>query len=186
MKDWIARGAVKDRQTVTARWEPAAQDLIDGVRVKEIANVPKRAGYLTEMFRGDWDFGPPLDQVFQVVLFFGAISAWHAHEVTTDRLFVAMGLMHIVLYDGRKESPTVGRINEFRFGSVRPGVVLVPPRVWHGVMNIGESSSVLLNMPDRAYRYDDPDHWRLPEDSPEIPFRFQPAASLVSSKNPTE
>jgi hypothetical protein len=27
-------------------------------------------------------------------------------------------------------------------------------------------------MPDRPYRYEDPDHWRLAPDSAAIPYRF--------------
>lgn len=29
-----------------------------------------------------------------------------------------------------------------------------------------------VNDIDRAYRYEDPDHWRLPADTGEIPYRF--------------
>jgi dTDP-4-dehydrorhamnose 3,5-epimerase len=28
-------------------------------------------------------------------------------------------------------------------------------------------------MVDRAYTYEDPDHWRLPPDTREIPYRFR-------------
>lgn len=170
--DWLVPEAAKDVQTITARWKPSEQRLIDGVRVKEIANVPKSNGYLTEMFREEWNLGPRVDQVFQVVLFPGAISAWHAHALTIDRLFASVGLFHIVLYDSREGSPTKGHVNQFRFGTVRAALVLVPPRVWHGVKNIGDAPGVLMNLPDRAYSYEDPDHWRVPPDSPEIPFRF--------------
>jgi dTDP-4-dehydrorhamnose 3,5-epimerase len=171
-EEWLLPGAVRDRQTITAQWDPTEQQLIDGVEVRQVANVPKQNGYLTEMYRADWKIGPAVAQVFQVVLVPGGISAWHAHESTFDRLFVATGVVRIVLYDARSGSPTQGVINDFRFGGVRPALVLVPPRVWHGVMNIGGAPAVLMNMPDRAYHYEDPDHWRVPADSPEIPFRF--------------
>lgn len=102
----------------------------------------------------------------------GAISAWHAHEFTTDRLFVTQGLVRVVLYDAREGSPTRGLLNEFRFGLVRPAIVSVPPRVWHGVQNIADGPSTILNIVDRAYDYDDPDHWRIPHTSTEIPFSW--------------
>jgi dTDP-4-dehydrorhamnose 3,5-epimerase len=147
---WLIDGAVKDRQTVTASWSPADQRLIDGVTVREIANVPKQNGYLTEIFRNDWAVDAlQIDQVFQIVLNAGAVSAWHAHANTSDRLFVSFGLMRIVFYDARDDSPTGDQVNEFRFGTVRRG----PPRVWHGVQNISAESSVVLNLVDRAYDY---------------------------------
>jgi dTDP-4-dehydrorhamnose 3,5-epimerase len=110
--------------------------------------------------------------VFQVVLEPGALSAWHTHAVTTDRLFVSNGMVRIALYDGREGSPTNGLVNEFRFGTIRPALLVVPPRVWHGVENIGSSQAFLLNLVDRAYDYEDPDHWRVPATSDQIPFRF--------------
>lgn len=171
---WLLPDAVKDRQTVTARWSPAAMRLIDGVSVHEVLNVPKSQGYLTEVFRADWLHGTnvTVDQVFQVVLEPGGISAWHAHERTLDRLFVNRGMIRLVLYDARDDSPTRGLVNEFRFGTVRPGLVIVPPRVWHGIQNLASTESSVLNLVDRAYAYDDPDHWRVPVSSAQIPFSW--------------
>lgn len=170
---WLLDGATRDTQTITASWTPAKLKLIDGVEVHEVANVPKRQGYLTEIFRAGWMHdGVAVDQVFQVVLNSGAISAWHAHELTTDRLFVANGLMRIVLYDAREESRTCGLINELIFGTVRPALVTVPPQVWHGIQNIAEGPSTIVNIVDRAYDYAAPDHWRVPHDSPQIPFTW--------------
>lgn len=169
----MMRGADKDRQSITADWVPLVE-LIDGVRVREVKNVPKDNGVLVEVYRRDWlvdECG--VDQVFQVALFPGAISAWHTHQLTTDRLFVNQGQLKIVLYDERPESPTKGRINEFRFGAVRPALVVVPPGVWHGVQNVGHEVGSVLNLVDRAYAYEDPDHWRLPPDTAQIPYTFQ-------------
>ena len=86
--------------------------------------------------------------------------------------FVSYGRARVVLYDGREDSPTHGVVNEFRFGTIRPAMIHIPPRVWHGVQNVGDEVAILVNIVDRAYDYEDPDHWRVPADSPEIPFRF--------------
>lgn len=171
---WMLEGTVKDRQSITSDWEFTNKKLISGVVVREVKHVPKGNGSLTEIYRRDWATDDlPVDQVFQVALVPGGISAWHTHEVTTDRLFVNHGLIRIVLYDAREDSSTYGVLNEFKLGTIRPGLVVVPPKVWHGIQNISESPSLLLNMVDRAYRYEDPDHWRLPQDSPLIPYQFR-------------
>ena len=170
---WLLPNAAKDGQTITARWTPSDMHLIDGVGVREVLNVPKRHGYLTEVARAEWLGGNArIDQVFQVVLEPRGISAWHAHRDTTDRLFVSRGLVRIALYDMRDGSPTRGMINEFRFGTIRPALVIVPPRVWHGIQNVGADEATVLNLVDRAYDYEDPDHWRLPHPAAEIPFAF--------------
>jgi dTDP-4-dehydrorhamnose 3,5-epimerase len=164
---------VKDSQSITADWV-RPQELIAGVVLKEVRNVPKDNGMLTEIFRSGWDIGETtVDQIFQVVLSPGAISAWHTHLETLDRLFVTHGLMKVVLYDDRSDSPTHGLVNEFKLGAWRPGLVVVPPGVWHGIQNLHHEPSTILNAVDRAYRYEDPDHWRVPHDSADIPYRFQ-------------
>jgi dTDP-4-dehydrorhamnose 3,5-epimerase len=114
-----------------------------------------------------------VDQVFQTRLGEpGGVSARHAHGHTTDRLFVTEGLMRIVLYDARTGSRTHGHLIERRFGLVRPALAVVPPGVWHGIQNLASTPSVVLNLVDRAYDYDDPDHRRLPPHTEQIPLRF--------------
>jgi dTDP-4-dehydrorhamnose 3,5-epimerase len=167
-------GAKADAQSVTADWQ-RVQDLIAGVKLHEVKNVPRSpGGYLTEVYRRDWQLDDlDVDQVFQSVLEPGQTTAWHAHRLTTDRIFVNWGMLTVVLYDARGQSRTFGRVNEFLFGSRRPAIVVIPPGVWHGIQNRGSEPAALLNLVDRAYSYDEPDHWRLPVDTPEIPYRFE-------------
>jgi dTDP-4-dehydrorhamnose 3,5-epimerase len=174
--DWMVTG-VKDRQTVTADWLPIDQPAIEGVTVKEIRSVPASTGALTEIWRSEWGLDTlPIDQVFQRTIDPGGVTGWHAHALTTDRLFCAFGRIRLSLYDGRKSSPTYGALWHRVFGQERPLLVIVPPGVWHGVAGLGSLPSLLLNLVDRAYSYESPDHWRLPADSPLIPY------SLISGE----
>jgi dTDP-4-dehydrorhamnose 3,5-epimerase len=166
--------ATKDEQSVTSDWE-VLQETIDGVRLIEVRNVIGERGGTTEVLRRDWFAdaeSPVIDQVFQVTLGAHAVSAWHVHMNTIDRLFVTAGHAKIVLYDSRPGSPTHGMVNEFRLGDRRPGLVIVPPGVWHGLKNLAAEEARVLNLVDRAYEYGDPDHWRLPADTEEIPYRL--------------
>lgn len=171
--EWRVDGAKRDEASITADWKRTPFRIIDGVSVREIANVLKLDGHLVEVFRRSWfPDAAPIDQVFQVTLNPGAISAWHAHESTTDHLFISAGTVRVVLFDNREDSPTRGEINEFRFGAIRPAVIVVPPRIWHGLQCVSTSAATILNLVDKAYDYEDPDHWRVPPDSAAIPFRF--------------
>jgi dTDP-4-dehydrorhamnose 3,5-epimerase len=176
--------ATRDRQSITKDWQPL-QSLIEGVETREVKNVLKDNGCLTEVWRADWMLpGEAVAQIFQVMLSPGAISAWHVHVGATDRLFGSNGNLKLVLYDARPDSPTHGRVNVIRCGSLRPMLIVVPPGVWHGVQNLGAEPALLLNLPDRAYRYDAPDHWRLPPDSPRIPYSFT-AGPRANAEDPS-
>ena len=172
--DWELTGMRQDKQGITRDWQFVNQRLIHGVCIKQVENVMTGYGALTEIYRKDWalDEGA-VDQVFQSLLEPGGISGWHAHAVTTDRLFVGVGRMRIVLYDSRKSSPTFGLVNEFRSGSARPSLVVIPPQVWHAVENISGVPALIINAVDKAYLYESPDHYRLPFETYQIPFRFQ-------------
>jgi dTDP-4-dehydrorhamnose 3,5-epimerase len=165
--------AVKDPPHVTPSFEVKRDDLLDGVRTFEVKNIVTGNGFTTEVFRPDWGVASlPIQHVIHVSLHPGVISAWHQHRIQTDHIFVVSGTLRVVLYDGRDESPTNGGLNVLNVSNVRPTLLVVPPGVWHGVKNIGAGMTSFVNYFDRPYNYEDPDEWRLPRDTPEIPYSF--------------
>jgi dTDP-4-dehydrorhamnose 3,5-epimerase len=160
---------VRDAPTVDAQGRLPEAELIQGVEVRELANVLMENGSLTEIFRDDWRPDTVARHVFQRLLPRGKMSAWHAHAATVDRLFCGYGTVRITLHDGRADSPTYGRTNVFRTGRERPQLITVPPGVWHAVVNIGTADALLINAASRPYDHSRPDHWRLAPGSGEIP-----------------
>lgn len=171
---WQLPGCARDAQSVTSDWMPVDRPAIHDVKIFESRWVNKSNGRLAEFYRRDWlDGSAHVDQVFHVVLVPGGLSAWHVHGETVDRLSVAAGHSRLVLYDARDDSPSRRQVLELLLSEYRPQLVIIPPGVWHGVENVGSSPAVIVNMPDRAYQYSDPDHWRLPPSTDQIPYRFR-------------
>ena len=163
----------KDAQLVTPDWQ-SVRTPIAGVSWREVKHVPGTQGVLTEIFRPEWDpSGMPIVQVYQIRLLAGAISAWHCHRHTADRIFVGQGLAVLALFDDRDDSPTRGLINEFHIGELRPTLVVIPAGIWHGLQNLGGGECVYMNLPCEPYNYADPDHYRLPADTSEIPYQWR-------------
>ena len=106
----------------------------------------------------------------------GRIRAWGLHEHSTDRLFVVSGLVSIIVFDARVGSPTHGLVNEFRSSERNPGLVVIPPNLYHGWKNIGTTEAYVINMPTNEYLHEAPDALDLPYDSPHapdiVPFRW--------------
>jgi dTDP-4-dehydrorhamnose 3,5-epimerase len=165
--------AAKDAAHVTPEWEVAREDLIEGVRTYEVKNIITRNGVTTEILREDWGVvAGPVRHAIHVSLHGGAISAWHMHELQTDHIFAIAGALKAVLYDSREDSPTHGVVNEFRLHPMRPTLLAIPPGVWHGLENVSPETSCFINYFDHAYNYENPDEWRLPADTQDIPYRF--------------
>ncbi len=168
----MIKGAEKAKQSVTPEWEPVGE-LIDGVRTREVKNVLSNNAVTTEVFREDWNAtGKEVKHIIHVSFQPRAVSAWHCHENQTDAVFVTRGFIKMVLYDDREKSPTRGLVNVFNLGASRPRLLLIPPNVWHGVQNMSNEISSIIDFFDRQFCYEDPDDWLLPVDTPEIPYTF--------------
>lgn len=164
--------ASKDRPHMTPEWNLRGER-IDGVEVREVKHVVTANGHTTELFREDWGVvRRPVVQMIHVSLRAGALSAWHMHKLKTDYLFVVGGIVKLVLYDDRDGSPSKGQLDVLHLSGMRPMLVVIPPGVWHGLQALSAEGCSFVNFFDHAYDYDDPDDWRLPPDTGEIPFRF--------------
>jgi dTDP-4-dehydrorhamnose 3,5-epimerase len=164
--------ARKDAAHIDRDWVVDWQ-LIDGVRCREVRNVVTANGITTELYRPDWGMVEgSVEQAIHVALRGNAVSAWHQHHHRWDFLFVVGGHLRVVLCDPRPDSPTLGQVDVLHLSPARPMLVAIPPHVWHGVQNLSTEISSFVNFFDRPYDYDDPDEWRLPADTPEIPYRF--------------
>jgi dTDP-4-dehydrorhamnose 3,5-epimerase len=138
---------------------------IDGVQFRPTRPVPHEDGHVTEVARASWEqLVAPIVQVHITTTLAGRVRAWGLHQLGTDRLFVVCGLVKIVVFDGRTNSPTAGRINEFTVSERNPGLLIIPPNLYHGWKNIGTSEAIIINMPDRMYNYEQPDALDLPWD----------------------
>jgi dTDP-4-dehydrorhamnose 3,5-epimerase len=113
-------------------------DPIDGVRYRPARPVSHHHGHLTEVFRADWGLTEaPIAQINLITTFPGHIRGWGIHRSTVDRLFAATGSLCIVCYDGRRESPTFGCVNEFMLGERNQGLIVIPP----GSITVGRTSA---------------------------------------------
>lgn len=140
---------------------------IEGISYRLTRPVSHTHGHLTEVFREDWSLtNQPVVQVNFTTTFPGRVRAWGLHAATIDRLFVAMGSIRIVCFDGRQESSTFGRINEFYFGERNPGLLVIPVGVYHGWKNVGDTEAAIISMPSCLYDHDGPDRFELPWDAP--------------------
>jgi dTDP-4-dehydrorhamnose 3,5-epimerase len=154
------------------------QRLIEGVKVrKQMLNVDER-GFLMEIMRPDWDVFRRFGQVYVTSAYPGVVKAWHFHKNQWDNFVCVRGAMKVALYDGREDSPTKGVVNEFVIGERNSNLIQIPPLVYHGFKCVSTEEALIVNVPTEMYQYNQPDEYRLPADTAEIPYDWGLAPGL--------
>lgn len=170
--EWLVEKHSQVTSSGAWRAEPIA-----GVRFRPTRPVPHEDGTVTEIARTSWDeIDQDIVHVHVTTTLPGRIRAWGLHQHSTDRLAVVKGLVSIVVYDGRNDSPTKGVLNEFKLSERNPGIVIIPPNLFHGWKNLGTDEAFIINMPTSEYDYERPDALDLPYDAVEaasvVPWRW--------------
>lgn len=147
--------------------------MIDGVVVKNLKKVVDERGWLMEILRSDWELFEKFGQVYVTTARPKVVKAWHMHKKQTDNLTCVKGEAKVVLCDGREGSKTKGEINEFIVGEKNPLLVKIPAEVWHGFEARGSEMAMIVNVPTALYNYKEPDEYRLPPDTKEIPYDWK-------------
>jgi len=145
-------------------------ELIEGVKLKKLRVIPDERGWLMEILRNDDEVFEKFGQVYMTTAYPGVVKGWHYHKGQTDNFTCIKGMMKVVLYDGREDSPSYKRINEFFIGEKNPLLISVPPYVFHGFKAIGAEAAYFLNVPTHIYNYEEPDEFRAKPDDPEIGY----------------
>ncbi len=137
---------------------------------KPLKMIADERGRLMEMLRADDPFFTGFGQVYLTTAYPGVVKAWHYHERQVDHFVCVRGMMKVVLYDDRKDSPTRGTVNEFFIGDHNPMLVRIPAGVYTAFKCISEHEAVIINTPTELYRHDAPDEFRIDAHDAAIPY----------------
>lgn len=144
--------------------------MIEGVRTRQLRRIPDERGWLMELLRSDWEEYEQFGQVYITAAYPGVVKGWHYHKLQDDHFTCVAGMAKVVLYDAREDSPTYGEVNEFFMGVLNPILLKIPKGVMHGFKGISQETALIVNVPTQLYNYETPDEYRVPWDSPDIPY----------------
>jgi dTDP-4-dehydrorhamnose 3,5-epimerase len=144
--------------------------LIDGVVVKPLRVIPDERGFLMEMLRSDDEVFEKFGQAYITACYPGVVKGWHYHKKQTDHFVCVKGMAKVVLFDGREDSPTYRQVQEFFIGERNPVLLKIPRMVMHGFKAVGTEMAMIINFPTELYNYKEPDEYRIPWDSKDIPY----------------
>jgi dTDP-4-dehydrorhamnose 3,5-epimerase len=162
--------AVKDRQTVTPEGK-SVDSLVEGVTFRDVSTYSDARGSVAELFDLRWEWHrDPLVFAYSFTIRPGYAKGWNLHKLHEDRYCLIEGEMDLILYDVRPDSPTRGLVSRIVLSEHHRRLVNVPKFVWHVDVNIGTRDCRVINFPTTAYDHADPDKYRLPLDTPLIPY----------------
>lgn len=142
--------------------------MIEGVSVIPLKQIPDERGKIMHMLRADDPHFEQFGEIYFSVVYPGVIKGWHLHKEMTLNYAVISGMVKLVLYDPRENSPTKGEIQELFIGEDNCVLVKIPTGIWNGFKGIGVKPAIVANCATIPH---DPDEiMRLDPLSKEIPY----------------
>jgi dTDP-4-dehydrorhamnose 3,5-epimerase len=167
--------AIRDKPAVTAEGR-SLNRLIDGMTIREIPTHVDERGCVSELIDLRWrSHMDPIVFAYTFTLRPGFVKGWGLHKGHEDRYVLLKGEMELVLFDPRPDSSTYNQISRLVLSEHQRRLVNIPKLVWHADHNIGSCDAMIVNFPTVPYDHSNPDKYRLPIDTPLIPYKFNAA-----------
>jgi dTDP-4-dehydrorhamnose 3,5-epimerase len=164
----------RDSATVDAKGNSLAK-VPHGVTFRNAVTHFDDRGSVCELYDERWDWhSAPLVFSYIFTLRPNRVKGWGMHMHHEDRYIVLRGEMIVVMYDSREDSPTKGLVSQVHLSEWNRRLMNIPIGIWHVNWNPGSTEALVNNFPTRAYDHDNPDKYRLPIDTDQIPFKFPP------------
>jgi dTDP-4-dehydrorhamnose 3,5-epimerase len=149
---------------------------IKGVQIKPLKFIPDERGFLMEMLRDDDPIFKGFGQIYVTGVKKGVAKGWHYHKKQTDTFVCIEGKALVPLVDFRKDSPTYKVAQDFVIeappDAKEPLLLQIPPFVLHGFTPYKCDFAKIINIPSLHYIYGEPDEFRYPWNSPEVPYKW--------------
>ena len=147
--------------------------MIKDVEIKKLKLIPDDRGRLMEILRSDEGIFQKFGQVYMTTAFPGAVKAWHYHKKQDDNFTCISGVMQLVLYDAREDSPTYKEVNNFTVSLENPMLVKIPKLIYHGFKCVGDKEAIVINVPTLSYNSKEPDEYRVDAFQNDIPYDWR-------------
>jgi dTDP-4-dehydrorhamnose 3,5-epimerase len=127
----------------TAR--PQSTAGIEGVIQTPLRKISDERGQILHMLRADSPIFKSFGEIYFSVVYPGVVKGWHLHTKMILNYAVPVGMIKLVLYDDRPDSPTRGNLMEIFTGEDNYQLITIPPGVWNGFKGIGPQPAMVAN-----------------------------------------
>lgn len=129
--------------------------MIKDVLIKPLSQIADERGKVMHMLRADDPHFENFGEIYFSVVYPGVVKGWHIHKEMTLNYAVILGMVKLVLYDPRDNSPTKGEIQELFIGEDNYVLVKVPPGIYNGFKGMGTKPAIVANCATMPHRPDE-------------------------------
>ena len=134
--------------------------MIESVKVIPLKKICDERGMIMHMLRSDEPHFEKFGEIYFATAYPGAVKGWHEHTKQTQFYAVIKGMIKLVLYDNRPNSPTHKELMEIFTGEGNYQLIKIPAGVINGYKTISTETAIIANCatlphePDEMLRYD--------------------------------
>lgn len=118
---------------------------IEGVVIRPLKKIPDERGTIMHGVRRD-DIPNDFGEVYFSKIYQGAIKGWHVHKTLILNYICIYGMIKLVLYDMRENSPTKGHLQEIFMGEDNYCLVHIPAGIANGSKGLWAPYSIVCNV----------------------------------------
>ncbi len=119
--------------------------MIQGVFIHPLKQIADDRGKVMHMLRRDDPWFERFGEIYFSLAYPGVIKGWHLHKEMTQNYAVIKGMIKLVLYDDREDSPTRNTLQEIFTGEDNYCLITIPPKIWNGFKAIGMEPALVAN-----------------------------------------
>jgi dTDP-4-dehydrorhamnose 3,5-epimerase len=119
--------------------------MINGVVIKKLNIIPDERGKIMHMLKETDDIFERFGEIYFSVVYPDVVKGWHLHKQMTLNYATVSGMIKLVLYDGRKDSPTYKEIQEIFMGEDNYVLVKIPAGITNGFKGMGVKPAIVAN-----------------------------------------
>ncbi|MEO6858728.1 MAG: hypothetical protein ABI323_09090 [Solirubrobacteraceae bacterium] len=165
----------REVQTVTPAGERMTT-MPEGMRVRDLITHTDERGTVCELYDPRWGVSPAsLVFAYMFTIRPGMAKGWGMHREHDDRYAFLTGELELAFYDARQDSETSCQESRLVLADAHRQLVTIPRGVWHAERNLGTTEVRVVNFPTEPYNHTNPDKYKLPLDTDELPVRLSPA-----------
>lgn len=118
---------------------------IEGVVITPLKKIPDERGMIMHMLRCNDPHFEQFGEIYFATAYPGIIKGWHEHTEQVQNYAAIVGMIKLVLYDNRPNSPTYKQLMELFIGENNYQLVRIPTGVINGWKNIGLEVAIVAN-----------------------------------------